>query len=87
MSPIESVQVHFQRIDDVLFGSWIQNEKKEAVRNHGLIEELASVKKWILRIALYGSISVGVLVLHALGVPTQLIWSAVSSLVGHIGFF
>ena len=87
MTPVESVQSHFQRIDDVLFGKWTENEKKETTRTIGLIEQVASIKSMIIKICLYGGIGLLVVVLHTLGVPTETVWHLVSGLIGHIGLF
>jgi len=77
----ETVEQHVNKIDAAIFGAWSDDEKKP-VRYVGLIERVGTIESWIKRVAIYGGAMLVVLVLHALGVPTDKVFSLVSALIG-----
>ena len=70
--------------DDIIFGGWSDEKKdhEQPKRKRGILERLSAIEI-LLKV---GSLALSILVLHAIGVPTDTILKGLANLVGHLGF-
>jgi hypothetical protein len=83
MSIVETVEQHFQKIDNAVFGFWEDSvREKPPTRVKGLIEQVEGIKLLLKRVATYGACGGFILVLHALGVPTEQVFHFIEVFLG-----
>lgn len=68
--------------DDLIYGGWKEtpNGHEQPKRDRGILERLSAIEILLKG----GSVALAILVLHAIGVPTETIVKALANLLGHL---